>query len=190
MKTQFVRLYSNRKTQSWSQKTNKLYELLGQNNQNTLICDYVTCSQCTRLILELISLLLPSSGLCPCFPHIFFSHLFLFIFCIPPHPPSTICSHTLLPSTEPQALAHVVMSYGSSTEAWELPPVLDANTMSIKQLWHWCHPLFVILPFSLFYSLHSLSHLIHCEWIHLVGLRQVRGSEDRNTKNNMLQGFR
>lgn len=110
-----------------------------------------------------ISLLLPSSRSCPCFPHIFISHLFLFIFCILPHPPSTICSNTLLPSTEPQALAHVVMSYGSSTEAWELPPLLDANTMSIKQLWHWCHPLFVILPFSLFYSLHSLSHLIHCE---------------------------
>lgn len=137
-----------------------------KSNLSTLICYYVTRSQCTHFISDLIT----ASVYCfhPLLRvlvfHIYSFHiLFLFIFCIPPHPPSTICSNTLLPSTEPQALAHVVMSYGSSTEAWELPPLLDANTMSIKQLWHWCHPLFVILPFSLFCSLHSLSRLIHCE---------------------------
>lgn len=136
----------------WYFKSNRL--LLELQNYNVLHYSFPQKSNLSTLMRYFSHVL---HHFCACFPHIFFSYLFLFIFSL------LICSSIPPPSSEPQALADVVMSYSSSTETWSCLCSLMQTSCQSNSSDTGAITCLSFCPFLCFFPLHSLFHLIHCE---------------------------
>lgn len=104
-----------------------------------------------------------------------------------------ICSNIPPPSSEPQALADVVMSYSSSTETWSCLCSLMQTSCQSNSSDTGAITCLSFCPFLCFFlSIHSFTWFIVRDlcrslWIHLLRFRQVRGSEVWNTEDKRLQ---